>query len=76
MEDILIDQLSTLLRMELYELETNNLINPSKLDYIVLISQTDCYRKRYNPFWKNNFYQSNFNFYNYYNNFKYNNYKC
>ncbi len=60
-------------RMELYELEPNNLINPSTLDYIVPISQPECHRRRYNSFGKNRFYQSNFNLDNYYNNNKYNN---
>ena len=55
-------------RMELYELEPNNLINPSTLDYIVPISQPECHRRRYNSFGKNRFYQSNFNLDKHYNN--------
>ena len=52
-------------KMELYELEPENLINPSHINFIVPISQPECHKRKY--------YSSGKNFYNHNNeNFNYN----
>ena len=52
-------------KMELYELEPENLINPSHINFIVPISQPECHKRKY--------FSSRKNFYNFNNdNFTYN----
>jgi len=51
-------------KMELYELEPENLINPSHINFIVPISQPECHKRKYFSSRKNfyNFNNDNFNY--------------